>query len=90
VGLLFSTDPAIRDDDLVVLRDDRRLQPSENVTPLVRADVVGRWGPGVVAALDGVSGGLTTTELRAMNARVAAGAEPAAVAVAWLRAEGLA
>src|SRR5215207_9021015 len=32
VALLFSTDPAIVDDDLVELVDDRALQPAENVT----------------------------------------------------------
>ena len=32
--------------DLVELADDRGLQPAENVTPLVRAEVVDRWGTG--------------------------------------------
>ena len=42
-------DPATIDaDDLVVLTDDRRLQPAENVTPLVRQDVVDRLGQDLV------------------------------------------
>ncbi len=44
VALLFTTDPAIDTDDLVELADDRHLQPAENVTPLVRTEVVDRWG----------------------------------------------
>ena len=48
VGLLFSTDPNIQFDRLVVLEDDRALQPAENVTPLVRTEVVDQWGDVVV------------------------------------------
>ena len=44
VALLFTTDPAIGGRDLVELEDDRDLQPAENVTPLVRDEVVERWG----------------------------------------------
>ena len=33
--------------DLVALDDDRGLQPAENVTPLVRTEVVDRWGADV-------------------------------------------
>jgi osmoprotectant transport system substrate-binding protein len=90
VALLFTTDPAIDDDNLVVLSDDRQLQPAENVTPLLRTEVVDRWGDGVVRTIDAVSSHLSTTELRALNAQVAAGsAKPATVAAAWLDAEGL-
>ena len=59
VALLFSTDPAITADHLVVLADDRGLQPAENVVPLVRRDVVARYGPRLVAVLDTVSARLT-------------------------------
>ena len=44
VGLLFTTDPALATGDLVALEDDQGLQPAENVTPLVRTEVVDRWG----------------------------------------------
>ena len=52
VALLFSTDPAITADHLVVLADDRGLQPAENVVPLVRRDVIARYGPRLLAVLD--------------------------------------
>jgi hypothetical protein len=52
---------------------------------LVRAEVVDRWGDGVVAAIDAVSALLTTEIVRNLNA--AAGAPDAdvpAIAAAWL------
>ena len=51
VALLFTTDPAISTQHLTALADTRGLQPAENITPLLRRDVVARYGPGVVAAL---------------------------------------
>ena len=88
VALLFTTDPALS--DYVELTDDRRLQPAENVTPLLRREVVDRWGPEVVAVVDAVSRALDTTTLRALNAADAEqpGSQDAAViAAAWLRSE---
>jgi osmoprotectant transport system substrate-binding protein len=72
VGLLFTSDPVLRETDFVVLRDDRRLQPAENITPLVRDNVVERFGPDLVDALNDVSRRLSTIELRRVNAQVAA------------------
>ena len=45
VALSFTTDPALIDGDLVELEDDRDLQPAENITPLVRSDVIDHFGP---------------------------------------------
>jgi osmoprotectant transport system substrate-binding protein len=87
-AILFTTDPALATGDLVALKDDRGLQPSERVVPILRADAIDRFGPGAVAALDAVSAGLTTETLRAMNARVAGGEPAEAVAEAYL--DGLA
>jgi len=74
VGMLFTTDGMLAGDDLVLLRDDRHLQPAESVTPIVRADTLERFGGGVRSALDTVSDQLTTEDLRQMNASVSAGA----------------
>ena len=70
VALLFSTDPAITAQHLVVLADNRGLQRAENVTPLVRRDVVARYGPRLLAVLNAVSARLTTASLRALDAQV--------------------
>jgi osmoprotectant transport system substrate-binding protein len=90
VALLFSTDPSISARHLVVLADDRRLQPAENITPLVSRDVVARYGAGVMAVLDTVSARLDTVSLRALDALVELhGQDPRRVAGRWLHAQGL-
>ena len=90
VALLFTTDPGIPARHLVVLADDRGLQPAESITPLVRRDVIVRYGPDLAAALNRVSALLDTGTLRSLNARVAlAGQDPRLVAGSWLRAHGL-
>lgn len=89
-ALLFSTDPSIRTQHLVVLADDRGLQPAENVTPLIRRDAVARYGGGLVAVLNKVSAHLDTGALRAMDALVQLGGQaPRRVAATWLRTHGL-
>jgi osmoprotectant transport system substrate-binding protein len=90
VALLFSTDPAIMADHLMVLADNRGLQPAENVIPLVRRDAVARYGPRLLEALDTVSARLTTGSLRALDAQVELrGQDPRLVTESWLRAHGL-
>lgn len=88
VALMFTTDPAIVSEALVVLTDDRGLQPSENVTPLMRRQVLSTYGDGVVQALDGVSVLLTTSDLRTMISQVVGGRTAHVVAASWLRDHG--
>jgi osmoprotectant transport system substrate-binding protein len=88
VAVLFTTDPAL--DEYVELEDDRGLQPAENVTPIVRDEVLDRWGPVLAETLDAVSRALDTAALRALNAADASepgSADVAAVAAAWLQSE---
>ena len=90
VGLLFSTDPSITAQHLVVLADDRSLQPAENITPLVSRQATARYGPRLLATLDAVSARLSTDTLRSLDARVELlGQDPASVADSWVRAQGL-
>jgi osmoprotectant transport system substrate-binding protein len=90
VALLFTTNPAISAQHLVVLADDKSLQPAENITPVVGRDMVARYGTRPLALLDEVSARLTTGSLRALNAQVElAGRDPRLVADGWLRANGL-
>ena len=90
VALMFSTDPRIVARHLVVLADDRGLQPAENVTPLVRGDVVARFGARLVDVLNAVSDRLDTGSLSALNGQVLAGHDPRRVAGDWLHIQGLA
>jgi osmoprotectant transport system substrate-binding protein len=90
VALLFTTDPAIRARHLVILADNRRLQPAENVIPVLRRVAAVRYGPRLLATLDAVSARLSTAALVWLDAQVQLGGRsPRAVAENWLRAEGL-
>ena len=90
VGLLFTSDGSIELNDFVLLRDDLDLQPAENVTPVIRSDALARFGPGLAERVNAVSELLSTDELRSMNAEVARGADPVAIASDWLASNGLA
>jgi osmoprotectant transport system substrate-binding protein len=87
VGLRFSTAPTAASEGLVELTDDRGMQPAENVTPLVRTEVVDRWGEGLVKLIDAVSARLTTETLRELNAQVMDGKTTEVVAATWLEAQ---
>jgi len=90
VALLFTTDPSVLARHLVVLADDRGLQPAENITPLVGRDAIARYGPRLLATLNKVSALLDTGTLRALDARVEiAGQNAGLVAGSWLRSRGL-
>jgi len=87
VGLLFATDGHLAGGEFVLLDDDRGLQPAENVVPLVRREVVQRWGDPLVDRLEAVTSALTTAALTEMNAEVAIeGESPAEVAAYWFDA----
>jgi osmoprotectant transport system substrate-binding protein len=86
VALLFTTDPALG--DYTELTDDRRLQPAENVTPLLRSEVVEQWGTALIAVIDAVTGELSSEALRELNAADAeqpGAADVPAIAATWLR-----
>jgi osmoprotectant transport system substrate-binding protein len=89
-ALLFTTDPGIAERHLVVLQDNRALQPAENITPLIRRSTVERYGPRLLATLNAVSARLTTATLRHLNERAQLhGMNPRTVASGWLRAQAL-
>ena len=88
VALMFSTHPALSTHDLVVLRDDRRLQPPENVVPVIRSSVVSEYGRSVTAVIDAVTARITTGALRRLNKQVDVFGERASdVAKVWLDEE---
>ena len=88
--MLFTTDPGIQARHLVILADNRALQPVENITPLVRRNTMERYGPRLLATLDAVSARLSTPVLRDLDGRVElTGLAPRRVADGWLRAQAL-
>jgi osmoprotectant transport system substrate-binding protein len=91
VALLFTTDPAIQARHLVVLADNRSLQPAENVVPLLRRATADQYGAGLVATLNALSARLSTPVLTELDAQVQLnGRAPAAVADGWVKGQGLA
>ena len=85
LGRLETTDGNLADRDLVQLADDRRLQPAENIAPMMRTEIAAAYGPRLVRVLNNLTDQLNTRDLIQMNQRVELeGAKPAAVAADWL------
>lgn len=90
VAVTFTTDGELASGRLVLLRDDRGLQPSERVVPVVSERAEQRYGPIVRTTLDAVSAKLDTASLRFLNWRVSiAGKDVPTEARGWLRRHGL-
>ncbi|WP_084511034.1 ABC transporter substrate-binding protein [Nocardia lijiangensis] len=85
---IFTTSPAIAENDLVVLADPKHNFPAQNVIPLFNA---AKKSDKAVAALNTVSAKLTTEALIELNESVSGSSktEPAAAAKAWVAAQGL-
>ena len=67
IGLLFSTDPSIEQNGFVPLLDDKRLQNAENITPVIRSEVL---DDEVRSLLDAVSATLTSKEMTRLVGQV--------------------
>jgi osmoprotectant transport system substrate-binding protein len=91
-GTVFSTDGVLLGAGLVVLEDDRGLQPADNVVPVVRSDLLAALGAraaDLTAVADRISARLTTAELQSLNLQVSRGRSTTDAAAEWLRASGL-
>jgi osmoprotectant transport system substrate-binding protein len=87
IGLLFSTDPRIEQNGFVPLVDDRRLQDAENITPVIRSEML---NDEVRTLLDAVSDRLSTEEMTDLVGHVVIdGQDVATVATAFLTSNSL-
>lgn len=85
---LFTTDPTIQQNKLVVLEDPKNVFSAQNVTPLVNKKAVNDTAK---AALNAVSAKLTTQDLLDMMKRIAIDKDDQEkVAEEWLKKSGLA
>jgi osmoprotectant transport system substrate-binding protein len=82
--LLFSTDAVLGLADLEVLDDDEDIVPPENITPILRDEIVDAYGDDLVTLLDGISALITTDVLIELNIEESEGIAPADVAADWL------
>jgi osmoprotectant transport system substrate-binding protein len=90
VAVLDTTDGNLAVGDLVLLSDDRHLQPAENVVPVIAGSALTRYGKRLARAVNAVSAQLTSQALLFMDWRVeVAGADVMAEARAWLERHGV-
>ncbi len=83
IALLFSSQGIIAQNGWVILDDDKKLQPVDNLVPVVRTEIAST--PGVSEVLNKVSAALTTEELSKLNLKVDVDkGDPAAVAEEFL------
>ncbi|MDI2035513.1 ABC transporter substrate-binding protein [Paenarthrobacter nitroguajacolicus] len=86
VADLFSTDPALAENNLVALEDNKNLFLSENIVPVINQK---KSTATVKETLDKVSAALTTEDLIKMNGRVAKFEDIGEIAKEWLKTKNL-
>ena len=90
VGLLFTSDATIAVRGFVLLADDKQLQLSDNVAPVVRNDYLTKAGDDFRKVVNSIAPKLTTAELTGMNKLVEVDKkDPKDVAKEWLKKQGL-
>jgi len=90
VGLLFTSNAIIAVKGFVLLDDDKHLQLSDNVAPVVRNDLLTKAGADFKTLINSVAPKLTTAELTGMNKQVGVDRkDPKDVAKDWLKKQGL-
>ena len=90
VALLFTSDATIAVRGFVLLEDDKQLQLSDNVAPVVRNEYLSKAGDDFKKIVNSVAPKLTTAELTGLNKLVQVDKkEPKDVAKEWLKKQGL-
>jgi osmoprotectant transport system substrate-binding protein len=83
---VFTTEGQLSRGRYRMLSDTRRLFAFQNLAPVIRSDLVRKYGTRLTGPIDALSRRLTTSAMRAMNAAVDLhGEKPAAVAARFLR-----
>jgi osmoprotectant transport system substrate-binding protein len=90
VAVLDTTDGNLATGELVLLADDRHLQPAENIVPVITGTAMARYGGRLARAVNAVSARLTASALLFLDWRVeVAGGDVLAEARAWLERHGI-
>ena len=90
IGLLFTSDPTIVAKSFILLDDDKHLQLSDNIAPVVRDDLLAKDDGTIKKLLNSISAKLTQDELNGMNKLVSVDKkDPKDVAKDWLKKVGL-
>ena len=89
LGETSTTDGTLESQGLVVLEDDKEIQPAQNLVPAVSADFLAEH-PDVADVLNPLMAALTTETLTELNGRMAVDREkPEDVAASFLSEQGL-
>jgi osmoprotectant transport system substrate-binding protein len=90
-GDIFTTEPAFATGKYVALVDNKHIFGFQNVAPVVSKKLIAEYGSKLTTTVNAVSAKLTNAAMIAMNKAVAVDKKtPAAVAAAFLKANGLA
>ena len=90
VALLFTSDSTIAVKGFVLLDDDKHLQLSDNVAPVVRNDLLAKGGDDFKKLINSIAPKLTTAELTALNKQAGIDKkDPKDIAKDWLKKQGL-
>ncbi len=90
IGLLFTTSGAIAGNGWVLLKDDKHLQPADNVTPVLNNSVAQAYGKPLADLVNKASAKITTDVLTGLNKQTDIDQkDPDSVAMSWLRSNGL-
>jgi osmoprotectant transport system substrate-binding protein len=90
LSIVFTTDPQIERNDLVLLEDDKGMFPPYNSTLVVRDETVEQAGPDLEKVVAQVEEGLTGPVMSELNARVDLDKKtPKQVATEYLQESGL-
>ena len=85
VGVLFSTDGRIAENDWVLLEDDEQMLAADNVVPVLSQELVDAYGDDLTSLVDSVSQALTTDALIELNRQYDIDKEDAdVIAAGWI------
>ncbi|WP_292952823.1 glycine betaine ABC transporter substrate-binding protein OsmF [Paracoccus sp. UBA889] len=88
-AMVYGTDGGVGATGLVVMEDDKGVQPVYQPTPIVREEVLGEY-PAIADVLNPIFSGLDLKTLQELNGRIQVGGEPAeAVARDYLTRTGV-
>ena len=88
-AMVYGTDGGVGATGLVVMEDDKGVQPVYEPAPIVRAEVLEEY-PQIAEVLNPIFAGLDMATLQKLNGRIQVGGEPAeAVARAYLTETGV-
>jgi osmoprotectant transport system substrate-binding protein len=91
VGLLFTTSGVIAGNGWVLLKDDKNLQPADNVTPVLSNKITAAYGDTLSTLVNSISAKITTAGLTDLNKQTDIDKkDPDDVAKAWLQSNGFA